>query len=240
MRGAFPKIKSREEALSAIKTTAITFLTLAVLQVALSVVVISVQSPHAPISADTLIDALVTAAIFAVLAIMLHRWNSRIVAAILLLLTVVAQGWKLAQGPPGAIGGLFLMIGLWAGVRALQATVKLQSSFVQRVAPERHAAEPLNPNADFISHPSGGLESTAASAASTSHSHKPYDREKWAALLKYDEDIARVAARIRPLGEQWLDELARAYLALNDKQYLGRIEEKIIADAMAWAARARL
>jgi hypothetical protein len=60
---------------------------------------------------------------------------------------------------------------------------------------------------------------------------KPFDVEKWNALLRYDDDIAKVAEKLRPLGDKWVDELARAYLVLNDKQYLPSIVQKIIADA---------
>lgn len=60
-----------------------------------------------------------------------------------------------------------------------------------------------------------------------------FDRVKWNALLQYDEDIASVAARLRPLGERWLDDFASSYLALNDKQYLPAIEQKIVSAAKA-------
>ena len=55
-----------------------------------------------------------------------------------------------------------------------------------------------------------------------------------------DDELAIVAGRISPLGERWLDELAHAYLTLNDKKYLRKIEEKIFADAREEAARSRV
>src|ERR1043165_512426 len=58
-----------------------------------------------------------------------------------------------------------------------------------------------------------------------------YDRKKWQALLKYDPDLARVAEKMRQLGDHWVDELARSYLAINDKAYLPNIVNQIIADA---------
>ncbi len=54
-----------------------------------------------------------------------------------------------------------------------------------------------------------------------------YDHAKWAALVKYDEDIAAAENIIRPLGQRWVDELARSYLALGDKAYLKKIVAKI-------------
>ena len=64
-----------------------------------------------------------------------------------------------------------------------------------------------------------------------------FDREKWEALLRYDDDIAAVAKKLRPLGDKAVDEFAHAYLALNDKSYLPSIVKKIIVDARAEAER---
>lgn len=54
-----------------------------------------------------------------------------------------------------------------------------------------------------------------------------YDRTKWTALLQYDSDIANAANQLRPLDPKWTDELAAAYLVLNDKAYLPQILSKI-------------
>jgi Superinfection immunity protein len=54
-----------------------------------------------------------------------------------------------------------------------------------------------------------------------------FDRPKWNALLQYDADIAAAEKEIRPLGQEWVDELGSAYMALNDKAYLRDIVEKI-------------
>jgi hypothetical protein len=58
-----------------------------------------------------------------------------------------------------------------------------------------------------------------------------FDRDKWAALVKYDEQIAAIASKLEALGEKWVDEFAQAYLELNDKSYLPNIVKKIIAEA---------
>lgn len=58
-----------------------------------------------------------------------------------------------------------------------------------------------------------------------------FDRDTWAALVKYDEQIAAIASKLAPFGQKWVDEFARAYLKLNDKSYLPSIVKKIIADA---------
>jgi hypothetical protein len=63
------------------------------------------------------------------------------------------------------------------------------------------------------------------------HSSKTYDESKWRALLQYDEQLAAVAQKLQVLGPKWVDELASAYLAINDKSYLPAIVNKIIADA---------
>lgn len=66
-----------------------------------------------------------------------------------------------------------------------------------------------------------------------------YDRAKWDALVKYDPDIARIVVALQPYGQKYVDELAAAYLALNDKRYLGMIVQKIVADARQAQAAAR-
>jgi hypothetical protein len=62
------------------------------------------------------------------------------------------------------------------------------------------------------------------------HEPVPYDINRWSALLKNDDDLAKVAEKIRLLGENCVDELARSYLFLNDKKYLPDIVRKIISD----------
>jgi len=60
---------------------------------------------------------------------------------------------------------------------------------------------------------------------------RDYDKQKWAALLEYDDEVADAANEVRPLGQRWLDELAWAYLALNDKDVLPTIVFKIVNQA---------
>src|SRR6266480_4910634 len=62
------------------------------------------------------------------------------------------------------------------------------------------------------------------------HELVPYDINRWSALLKKDDDLAKVAEKIRLLDENCVDELARSYLLLNDKKYLPDIVQKIISD----------
>jgi len=58
-----------------------------------------------------------------------------------------------------------------------------------------------------------------------------YDRNKWSALVKYDDEISLIAEKLKPLGQKWVDEFASSYLALNDKKYLPSLIHKIIASA---------
>jgi hypothetical protein len=67
-------------------------------------------------------------------------------------------------------------------------------------------------------------------------------QERWHALVRYDADIAAAADQLRPSGEKWLEELGKAYFALNeDKHYLSAIvlrlsEEAAAEKAASWAA----
>jgi uncharacterized protein YecT (DUF1311 family) len=50
-----------------------------------------------------------------------------------------------------------------------------------------------------------------------------FDQTKWNALLRYDKDIAAAADQLRPYGLKWTNELAAAYMAINEKSYLAEI-----------------
>lgn len=63
-----------------------------------------------------------------------------------------------------------------------------------------------------------------------------YDREKWESLVAHDAQIAAAAGKVQPLGEQWVNELAKSYLVLSDKQYLPSIVSKIIEKATDYEA----
>jgi hypothetical protein len=248
----FSKIASSDDALRVIKTSSTVFFVLAGIQVGAAAITVAFTfdrgTAYFPVPLEIVFNLLITAVIILILAFVLRLFNSRFAAISLLLLALVIGGTTLATvgttlGPFGiktnSSGPLFMAtMAVLVAARATYATYKLQGGFA-KTASNDHPSK-FDPHVDFVSHPQSGLEATAATAASANRSVKPYDRAKWAALLKYDEEIARVADRIRPLGDRWVDELAHDYLVLNDKQYLRKIEDKIFADARAEAARSRL
>jgi hypothetical protein len=179
---------------------------IAIQVIVIALIILGRMSAEAPaILTEEIIDYGFTAGLFLVLTLALYRLRSRLVAVLLLVLTVVAQGWQLSQGQRG---GIALLISLWGAIRSIQATVK------------------------FHSFTSGTMPVTAPVQVAPQPSvTKNYDVEKWEALVKYDAEIAVVAEILQPLGEKWMDEFARSYLALNDKQYLECIARRIIADA---------
>jgi hypothetical protein len=59
----------------------------------------------------------------------------------------------------------------------------------------------------------------------------PYDLEKWHALVKSDADISRSVDALRPFGKKYVDQLAMAYLAFEEKSYLPAIV-KLVANAI--------
>ena len=63
-----------------------------------------------------------------------------------------------------------------------------------------------------------------------------YDFVRWNALVQYDADIKRIVDALTPFGQKYVDEFARAFMALNDKSYLPQIIENILATAKADAA----
>jgi hypothetical protein len=58
-----------------------------------------------------------------------------------------------------------------------------------------------------------------------------YDRREWRALLSSDADISRLANVLESYGQKYVDEFAAAFLAVNDKDYLPAILQKIVASA---------
>jgi hypothetical protein len=58
-----------------------------------------------------------------------------------------------------------------------------------------------------------------------------YDREAWQRLVESDADLARVASVLADYGHQYVDELAKEYLAVIDKTRLPEIVEGIIGRA---------
>ena len=57
------------------------------------------------------------------------------------------------------------------------------------------------------------------------------DSAKWNALVQYDKDVSAAVAKVQPYGAKWVNELAVAFLAINDKSYLPAIVEQIIRRA---------
>lgn len=66
-----------------------------------------------------------------------------------------------------------------------------------------------------------------------------YDKDKWNALVEFDLELARVEAVLRPYGQKYIDQLATAYLTLNDKNKLSDIIKKIVETARQDAAEAK-
>jgi hypothetical protein len=71
-------------------------------------------------------------------------------------------------------------------------------------------------------------------SSSEANDNRPRDSSQeiaWEALCSDDPDLARVVAVLSPYGEKYVDELAKAYLVFNDKDYLPLILTKIVASA---------
>jgi hypothetical protein len=70
----------------------------------------------------------------------------------------------------------------------------------------------------------------------TSAPASSYDRQAWQQLVESDADLARVAAVLADYGYQYVDELAKEYLAAGDKTRLPEIVDGIIGRAGASVA----
>ena len=84
----------------------------------------------------------------------------------------------------------------------------------------------------------GNTESSASPTADL-----PIDMQMWQVIVQYDRDIAAADEQIKLFGAKWQGELAAAYMALPDKNYLPTIVRKVKARALSEAvekARAQL
>src|SRR5262249_28335476 len=57
----------------------------------------------------------------------------------------------------------------------------------------------------------------------------PDDFEKWRSIGRSDADISRSVETLAPFGKKYVDQLATAYLAFNDKSYLPMIVKMVAA-----------
>ena len=117
--GMFARIGSRDDALKTVNDTARVFFVIAALQAILSFV----------IAPSLIIDAI----LFAALAGILLKWKSRVSAVLLLLLgggALVMTVLNIA-GVTAAVGTNIILatIIVWAAIRAIEATFKLQGKF---------------------------------------------------------------------------------------------------------------
>ena len=226
----FGKIENGDDAQRLIKSTSTVFLVLSAIQAAVSIFLTGIKvdiladkPAYFPVSVDPL-EFLLTSALVAFFAILLRYGSSRFAAVMLLTLSILifVTGFIARLGTThGAPNIFFALIAVWAGVRATEATFKLRGRFAEAGSPTKgtETAAPRNEG------------QTPRSAGANPNSHKPFDVEKWNALLKYDLDIAKVADQLRPFGDKWVDVFARDFLVLNDKQYLAQIVQRIIGDA---------
>jgi hypothetical protein len=65
---------------------------------------------------------------------------------------------------------------------------------------------------------------------------RAYDRQAWRRLVESDADLARVTSVLADYGQQYVDELAKAYLPDADKKRLPEIVDGIIGRAGRGAA----
>lgn len=116
---------------------------------------------------------------------------------------------------------------------------QMSTPYIDTASPTVRPAGELNPplvaRANF-NRPLTG-EPTIEHVRSEPPSRYSYDSAKWDALVEYDPDIAKIAAALKPYGAKYTDQFASAYLAINDKNYLAVIVQKIIATAKQDAAQ---
>src|SRR5438105_2416491 len=104
----FSKIGTREDASSVVKSTSNAFFVIAAVQAVMPVLLLLIaanRNPYPHISVASLLDGLLDPLVFAVLAFIMRRWNSRIAAVGLLFFAVAAMGATIAARIGAVEGG---------------------------------------------------------------------------------------------------------------------------------------
>lgn len=118
-KGSFSKIENRKEALKMVKDTSLAFFFIAALQAIFSYW----------LGYEILVDA----ALFGIGAFFLRWLHSRVAAVFLLALALLSTGItianKMGEMKSGGNNIILAMIILWAGIRAVEATFKLNGRF---------------------------------------------------------------------------------------------------------------
>jgi hypothetical protein len=144
-------------------------------------------------------------------------------------------GFRMPGRSSGAIivAGIFLAIWLLLGVNGINAFGN-RCYFVGSFGGQCHFGEGFYFFLWFVAVNLvvGGIYLAQKDSHKATRSDDPpankYDQQKWQALIAYDPDLGALFEKLKPLGKKWQDEFARSYLALNDKQYLPSIVNKII------------
>lgn len=121
----FGKIETSEEAVKVIKDVSIGFYVLAALQIVAGYFILG-------------IPAIIDGVIFAVCAFLLRKFNSRVVAIILLLLSIgslVITGINKFGGGAGGRNLFLAVIMIWVSIRAIQATFALKKFKSKNITP---------------------------------------------------------------------------------------------------------
>jgi hypothetical protein len=152
-----------------------------------------------------------------------------LIIGVTLVFAIVGAGYAALMGAisgQGAGGGAFLgfLLGGLMGFVMSASVAAISLTLAEIAHNTREALEILRSTTH-------GPLAEASSATSGQDHGARYDRAKWNALIQHDEEIARVAEKLRSLGDKWVYEFASSYLPLNDKRYLEPIVKKIIQQA---------
>jgi hypothetical protein len=136
------------------------------------------------------------------------------------------------------VGGFFLCASvawaalgfLWMGVGLIALQVAEQNRRRARSSPAL-IAEGADMRQDEPTAVPEPAPVTKEAARRTGLSVPSYDKEAWRRLVENDSELLRLTSILADYGEQYVDELAKDYLAAADKVRLPAIVDRIIATA---------
>lgn len=133
------------------------------------------------------------------------------------------------------IGGFLLCVSIvWAAIGFLMMGFSLICLLIAERKNKR-SSDVCCPRQALPPNPERGAGLAAADQSSDRRSNvtarSSYDEVRWNWLVQSDPDLLRLVAVLTPYGRKYVDELATACLALNDKRYLPMILKEIVASA---------
>jgi hypothetical protein len=145
---------------------------------------------------------------------------------------LIETAMRIAGATLLVIGFLLCVSVAWAAIGFLAMGFGL---ILLLIAEERKKKSALHLESNAIQSgpilPSQLLAAPLSSARGEGRDECPSETDKWKSLVESDQQLSRVVGILTPFGQKYVDQLAGAYLAFNNKAFLPTILSLVKASA---------